>query len=276
MSKASLRQAIQVLRQMEEAEWDSALVQTFIGNWGSIRDLMVALQDGRRTQDEIQAVLEGRFKITPSEKQTTKSRAVQFILPLSDADAVRGLLVKGYTADKVDHVLGAWRRLAESLDYTGPVVWQVKAGFTLKHHAPQAGPCCNGFQYLQDWNFTDEPTKDGLVFFIPRLLTDSVEKNVCEQGALLKETRNRYELPDHHLTSFGSSSILAGLILAHYKATNECVPLNKFWTRSDTLIADTYRLRLGDFGEYGLFCGYWGWDGRRYDGLGCFPLGVES
>jgi hypothetical protein len=41
------------------------------------------------------------------------------------------------------------------------VLWQVKAGFTLKKHAPLAGPCHEKFSYPQDWDLrNDEPTAD--------------------------------------------------------------------------------------------------------------------
>lgn len=85
--------------------------------------------------------------------------------------------------------------------------------------------------------------------------------------ALLAETRRRHELPDNHLTSFGDVGLLTGLILAHFKATDERVPLNTLWTRTDTRNADGNRLKLGNFDENGLNCDNWNWDDNRNDNL---------
>lgn len=170
-----------------------------------------------------------------------------------------------------------WRKLAAELSYTGPVVWKVREGFTLKAHAPKAGPCYKDFGYLQGWNLkNDEPTKSSLAFFIPCLVPGSKSKNVAGQLALLAETRQRFGLSEHHLSSFGSGAYLAGLILAHFKRTGKRVPFNREWTRTDTLDSGGRRLGLGGFGGDGLDCGRWVWDGgNRFSSLGCFPLGVE-
>lgn len=168
-----------------------------------------------------------------------------------------------------------WRKLASDLGYDGPVAWRVKAGFTLKQHAPAAGPCYNKWAYLQNWNLrNDEPTTDSLVFFIPRIVGTS--KNASEQVKVLAELRQQYKLPANHLTSFGSAALLAGLILANFKRKGERAPLNHCWVRTDTLRAGGNRLSLGIFDEAGLYCGRrWFWDDNRIDGVGVFPLGVE-
>ena len=155
------------------------------------------------------------------------------------------------------------------------MAWRVGAGFTLKAHAPKFGPCYDNFSYLRDWNFTDEPTSEGIVFWIPRLLPGSTGKNVNEQKALMTKIRQDYGLPGSHLASFGNVATLAGLILAHFKATGERVPLDRLWIRTDVCRADGDRLFLGAFGESGLGCDGWRWDGRRSVNLGVFALGVE-
>ena len=157
---------------------------------------------------------------------------------------------------------------------SAPSCYRVVKGFTLKHHAPQAGPCRENFQYLQDWNFEDKPTDDCLVFWIPRLVPGSIGKTVEEQKLHLEEFRNRLDLPSHHCSSFGSVALLSGLILAHYKATGEQVPLNGLWTRTDSCDADGGRLGL-DWNSGELNCDNWHWDGRD-DDIGCFALGVEK
>lgn len=197
-----------------------------------------------------------------------------FISLITDKQATEFLVSNGRSAGAAQAVVNAWRQLAAS-NYTGSVAWRVKAGFTLKQSAPQAGPCYEDFQYLQNWNFVDEPTKDAVVFWIPRLVSDSTRKNVAEQTALLSGLRRKFNLPETHLVSFGNVALLAGLILAHYKATEERVPLERCWARTDTCDLDGDRLYLGVFDEYGLDCGYWCWDGGRFGYLGVFALGVE-
>jgi hypothetical protein len=188
-----------------------------------------------------------------------------FFAPISDKDL----------AEDLREVAAKWRRLAAELGYAGPVAWKVRAGFTLKQHAPKAGPCEQNFAYLQDWELrNDEATKDSVVFWIPRLLPGSTAKTADEQTKLLSDLRQRYDLPASHLTSFGSAALLAGLILAQFKLTGERVPLDRYWTRTDALNADGDRLVLGAFDEQGLDCGHYDWDDFRYGRLGCFALGV--
>lgn len=169
-----------------------------------------------------------------------------------------------------------WRKLASDLGYDGPVAWRVKAGFTLKQHAPEAGPCYKKWAYLQDWNLrNDEPTTNSLVFFIPRLVGTS--ENAKEQIETLVKLRKQYQLPANHLTSFGSAALLAGLILANFKRKGERVPFNRCWARTDTIDTGGYRLNLGSFDETGLYCfDFWDWDVRRDGSIGVFPLGVEA
>jgi len=161
------------------------------------------------------------------------------------------------------------------LNYGGPVAWRVRAGFTLKQHAPKAGPCFQNFQNLRNWNFVDEPTKDAVVFWIPRLVPESTSKNVSELMVLLADLRREFGLPETHLVNFGCSALLSALILAHFKAMEERVPLNCLWARTDTCNSDGGRLRLGYFDEVGLYCDLWLWDDVRHSRLVVFALGVE-
>jgi hypothetical protein len=87
--------------------------------------------------------------------------------------------------------------------------------------------------------------------------------------------RQRFSLPEHHLTSFGSASLDSGLILAHFKRTGDRVPLNGDWARTDSFLSDGDRLSLGDFDALGLNCDSLRWDGHRGPDSSCFPLGVE-
>jgi hypothetical protein len=193
-----------------------------------------------------------------------------FITPLADAD------VPQYHQE----TLKKYRQLAaeHGVPTTVAVCYRVRGGFTLRTHAPKAGPCRRQFDYIQGWKFLDEPTTDSLVFWVPRLLKDSVMKTYDEQMAFLAEMRQRLGLPEHHLSGFGKISLLASLILAHFKATGERVPLDRCWIRTDTCNTLGRRLTLGDFDETGLYCVYWHFDGSR-DGLstiGVFALGMEA
>ncbi len=208
--------------------------------------------------------------------------------PLSDEQAIELLCPKKEGCEEDDewpkkrkqteHTVAQWRKLAAELGYTGPVAWKVRAGFTLKKHAPKAGPCHNDFKYLQDWEFAnDEPTKQRLVFWIPRLVKDSTRKNIRKQKQLSDELRTRFELPEHHLSSYGSATLLSGLILRYFKQTGERVPLKIMAVRTDTRRMGGSRLILFGFGSDSLNCDNWNWiGGGCNDVLGFFPLGVEE
>lgn len=178
-------------------------------------------------------------------------------------------------SEKFKGLVALWRKLAAELGYTGPVAWQVRAGFTLKQHAPLAGRCIQNFTYMKDWAFqNDEPTKEGFVFWIPRLLDSSTSKDVTAQKQLLVQVRTRLQLPAHHLASFGSAALLSALILAHFKRTGERVPIEGLWARTNTLRVSGDRLLLG-FHSVGLHCDSWD-DSDADDHVGAFPLGVEA
>ncbi|MFH1947240.1 MAG: hypothetical protein ABIJ23_03740 [Candidatus Magasanikbacteria bacterium] len=181
---------------------------------------------------------------------------------MSEAEA--GKLLENGQKCSVDH-----------FGYRGSSFWLVRAGFTQKSHAPQLGPCYKEFEYLQDWDFEDQPTKDSVLFCPPRLLPNSLSKSVAKQNALLAKLREKYELPAHFFKSFGEPSQLSGIILANHNQTGERVPLNNLLARTDACIRDSgYRLSLGRFGRGGLDCDVWRWGGGGLDNLGCFALGV--
>jgi hypothetical protein len=169
--------------------------------------------------------------------------------------------------------LAKYRRLAEEHGVPGgvAVTYRVRAGFTLKTHAPKAGPCRDGFAYLQGWKFPDEPTADSLVFWVPRVLMGS--KNVDQQIAFLADLCSKLELPAHHMSGLGSVALVAGLILAHFKATGERVTLRE-WVRTHTCLAGGYRLLMNWHGDV-LNCATWGDVGSANDLIGAFCLGVE-
>jgi len=192
---------------------------------------------------------------------------VEYLVPLTNAEVPA----------EHQETLAKYRRLAieHGVASDVPLCYKVRAGFTLKKHAPQAGPCREGFRYLQDWNFKDEPTRDALVFWVPRLLKDSTSKTVDEQMQLLSALRQYLALSEHHLSSFGEISLVAGLILAHFKATGERVPVDALFARSDTCFAGGNLLHLGDFCGRGLDCDVWYWVDGQPGNIGVFALGVD-
>ncbi len=156
-----------------------------------------------------------------------------------------------------------------------PLCYKVRAGFTLKKHAPRAGPCYEDFQYLRGWDFEDNPTQSALVFWVPRLVSGGTSKPADEQHWWLAHLRQRLELPEHHLSSFGQVSLVAGLILAHFKNTGERVPLGRSYACTATYSTPGGHLNLGSFGGLGLRCGNWCWSGSQGGDVGVFALGIE-
>lgn len=186
---------------------------------------------------------------------------VDWVIPIIGDEAAVQVLVEGnhYPSTKATRIVIAWRRMAKEHDYNGPTLWQVRAGFTLKCHAPAYGPCGENFQYLQDWQFDDTPTTGGLVFWIPRFLNKRLlrsKKNKDERLGLMHDVRHEFGLPEHHLTQFGSVTLLAALILGHFKASGERLPSEEEWGHTDTHLVRGGRLYLGDFCGNGLDC-YW-------------------
>jgi hypothetical protein len=213
--------------------------------------------DPEKLSQALQACIEGRFNVID---------IFDYFTPITDADV------------PTEHqaTLAKYRKLAEEHGVSADVslCYRVRTGFTLKRHAPRAGRCHDDLQYIQNWHFKDTPTKNCLVFWVPRLVEDSTPKTLDQQRQLLLELRQRLELPEHHLSDFGEVSLVAGLVLAHSKITGERIPLEDMSARTDTRHADGRVLCLCPFGEGGLYCGLWYWSAGCYN-IGVFALGVE-
>jgi hypothetical protein len=158
-----------------------------------------------------------------------------YVVPLSDNEVREQY-------QQFAEYLNAWRKAAMEMDYRGPVAWKVKEGFTLLGHAPSAGHCRLDFTYLvgdlNPWKKRlpkdDKPTKNSVVFWIPRLADESTGKNIKKMEAHRAVLRQKFGLPEHHCDQFGSSGLLCGLIFAHFKRTGQKVPLKKLFAVSDT------------------------------------------
>ncbi len=167
-----------------------------------------------------------------------------------------------------------WRQYARAHDYNGPIAWRVKEGFTLRSHAQTAGPC-SGLRYISYWDEItgDAPTDKCIVFWVPRLVSSSMDKTFVQMEERREEAKRCLELPDNHATSFGGISLLFALVLAHFKRVGERVPLKEFFAVSDSLGVEGNRLIVGGFNKSGLQCA--NTVGKpRYD-VGFFLLGVE-
>lgn len=212
--------------------------------------------DPEELSQTLQACIEGRFNTID---------IFDYFTPITDADV------------PTEHqaTLAKYRKLAEEHGVSAnvPLCYRVRAGFTLKSHAPQVGPCYEDFWYLQGWNFEDKPTEDCLVFWVPRLVTGSTSKTVDEQRNLLSDLRQHLELPEYHLSGFGEVAFVAGLILSHFKVTDEHVPLETSWARTDTCGNNSYHFGSRFLSE-GVACDRIR-DDVRSNGCGVFALGVE-
>lgn len=237
---------------------------------GQVKQLVRFCEDGvdtlSLTKDGAQRVIAQGDVLQARLKQVILELAAKYFIPLKDEDVPA----------KYQPILAKYRAEArrQGIPDSTPLCYLVVSGFTLKHHAPKAGPCHENFQYLQSWNFPDEPTQECVVFWIPRLVPESTGKDVDEQRHHLAKFCERLALPAHHCTSFGDVALIAGLILAHHKATGEKVPLDGLWARTNTCSADGHRLLLGWLSD-ALLCVRWYWDGARAV-IGVFALGVEA
>ena len=201
---------------------------------------------------------------------TSPAPPVDYLTPLKDVDV------------PAEHqsTLNKYRSLATSWGVAPDVAvcYRVRAGFTLKHHVPTSGSSREDFSHLQEWNCLDEPTKDSFVFWIPRIVPDSNAQPKDALMRLLGEIRTLNKLPTHHLRNFGNVDLLAGLIIVHYKATNERVPPERLWAYTDTCAPAFGRLYLSFSVKVGLVCGYYQGlvDYQPNDEVTAFALGVET
>lgn len=260
MRKATLQQYLQIGNMIESGAIDRTLAQAII-------------EGGVVMRSELKGEAEGihPHRNASSDERDVKQEAIEYFIPLADADV----------PDQYQATLAKYRNLATNHDVpaTTAVCYRVKAGFTLKWHAPLAGPCYENYKYLQDWDFPNEATADCLVFWVPRVIKifkGRTSKTKDRQLKLLSDLRVKLALPAHHMSGFGKNGLLAGLILAHYEVTGERVPHNKYWVRTDTYNEDGRCLYLGRFDDAGLRCNNWGYDGDTSSSVGVFALGVET
>jgi hypothetical protein len=208
-------------------------------------------------------------------KRRGKSR-IQDNSPAADRNEV---FVSALSNDAIpDHLkptLVKWRKMTdECFSYSGPIVWKVQAGFTLKRHAPYAGSYSRDLTHIQNWDFEDKPTVNSFVFWIPRIVPGSDGYlEAWKQSLLLNDLRERFYLPSNHLSSFGDISLLAGLMVAYFEmvgTSGTVLPYYGIPIRSCTCF---WRWRIVCHFETGLYCVVR--DQRSDNPDGIFALGIE-
>lgn len=234
-----------------------------------------ALTSINPTKDDAQRVL-GLKEFNVRFKELYLELSGQFYILLTDEEAVAWIVgYGGKTEAEARQVVGNLREMARYRKVADEVKLhaQVFAGCQFKRDASKMGPCVEDFQYLQDWNFPDPPTEHALVSWISLPLEGSTRQNVTEQTATVAAWKAKADLPDWYDVSFGSVNHVAGIALAHFKATNTD-PFAGLVVRTDTCLADGDRLDL--FWDEGrLYCGSLRWHGDdRRSLLAVFALGV--
>lgn len=267
------------------------------------RQIDEKIESGKLTAEKLTYILNNLDIILQS--QTAEQKAPQVAVidklseiqkwcrPVSDEEAIR--LISGNTKEdgqlaghpyrtapqsnvsaEAGQAAASLRRFAkEEFSWDSEIFYSVKPGFDWQTQAPQIGPCYNNWKSASQWRLKNwTATVTSLVFWLPRLVSESREKTAANQMKLLAANKEKYRLPDWCLNGFGSASYNVLLILEHFHRTGKQVPDNYYWIRSDTLHSDDFCLIFGFFGEDGLLCRGWGWDGVEFGGLGCFPSGV--
>jgi len=201
--------------------------------------------------------------------------SVPYFTRLVSEDSVVSALSSAMSEQDAGNLCEAGLKCAvDHFGYHGSPFWTSRAGFTLKSHALKLGPCYNGFQNIQGWDFGDKPTADSVLFCPPRLVPDSLNRNVDKQMALLAKLQEKFGLPAYFFNSFGEPSTLSGIILTNYNQTGERIPLGGLWARTNARLRDSgNRVDLGNFHRAGLYCDDWSWD-DAVSVLGCLALGV--
>lgn len=172
-----------------------------------------------------------------------------------------------YSRSKSENIIASSRKMAIDYRYEDLIFILGRANFCLKDLV--ADSAIRTKQLLEN----DCPTKLSLIFFIPRLVSDSLRKTEKERIQILIGLREKYSLPASLSFSFGTISLLWGLIHAHMDRTQEKTLLDHY------VCTDTWhenkRLWLGKMA--GIYFRTFPWvicDDPRTDQFGFFPLVV--
>ena len=192
----------------------------------------------------------GSKKATTAAKQVkAKSKASGgYFAPINESDSL---------SDDLQVVYGDWQVLAESLDYSGPICWKVKAGFSMKQ-VSGLGLYKKKFKHLDVEDFRSKPTEAGVVFWIPRLLPEKYGQEELDLGSVQQYQESNFDWVnsefDIELTSFGSLALLSGLIHNYQKVSGKRVPLSKCSAITDNVTIDAHNVHIGQYNADGLDC----------------------
>lgn len=199
---------------------------------------------------------------------------------ISNVSAIAESILDDDIPRDLEKVWDAWKDLGESLKYTGPVAWRVKGGFSFQTDFPAiASPFDKSLSNIQQWPLrNNEPTLPSIVFWIPRPLNGDFE-NTQHRHTLIEKVRRDHGLPEHHLVSFGSASLISALLLAgakEGKLFNYCY--SNLWYDgfpTDTITETGFRVYIRYFSRRnGYKCLRW----PVYSGddhYGFLPIGIE-
>jgi len=163
-----------------------------------------------------------------------------------------------------------------------PIFWRVRAGVQFLPDIMELGPVEKRLNYGY-LDINDEPTtRDQLVFWVPCVIPWSLGKTVQEQIGLLEDLRRESKgpLPVGFLDSFGTATVLSGLILTYYRLSGEKV-LEPYYleARTNTVFKSwvfTRRIVIDSFGQDGLSFDTCLSDKRANDDVGCFAYGAVN
>lgn len=177
----------------------------------------------------------------------------------------------------LEHTHRAYLAMADWMGYHGPeaLAWQIYPGYTFTHDAPQEGLIAGADNRLTEWELVNNPpTGRCIAHIIPQIPPGGDWKTVAEQMEFMERIRRRFHLPPHHLTSFGTASLLSSVLLRLRNHFGIFLPAERYFIRTDTshLFGP---LNMGGHGSEGLHWTDWDFLGDSDRCLGFLPVGID-
>lgn len=186
-----------------------------------------------------------------------KQLSSEYFVPIFDEDVPAHL----------SELLAKWRKMAVMLNYDGPIVWSVKAGFNLIHHSQL---------YANNFDCYPELRKGmdhSLIFWMPKFIPNSNDKTVQEQLAILTDWQRMFELPEGHLC-LGEASIIGGLILSYFRFSCEDYPKEEISIHTETIDAEKNRYAITFGNMRHVECGSTADESHKHKNCYAFPLAI--
>ena len=180
---------------------------------------------------------------------------MNIITPLFDKEAIARFAESTFN----------WRRLvAEELNYAGPVLWRIEEGTI--YHELDCGIHDDEFMF----------NKGLYVFWAPRLVPESKGKDPKVQKEILVKLKKKFNLPEHHLSSFGKFPILLALVSGYYTYAEQQLSLKNDYARTDTILDQSRgRININCSDVTGRY-ETWRWGDCPKPNIGCFALAIEK